>query len=216
MEKEKFVEALKKAKESAKKRNFTQSFEISIALKDVDLRKPEERISTYVVLPKGRGKDVKVCAFVDKDMLTQAREACDKVIAKEDFPKIDKKEIRRLCKECDWFIAEATVMMDIAKHFGKFLAQKKKMPDPKAGAVFPPNANLKGIVQRFKNLIKIEAKKQPVINAPIGTESQSIEDVAENAKAVYEQVVHSLPRGTQQIKSVYVKLTMGPAVRVEK
>ncbi len=216
MEKEKFVEALKKAKESAKPRKFTQSFEISVALKDVDLRKPEERISTYIVLPKGRGKDVKVCALVDKDMVTQARDVCDKVITKDEFPEIDKKKVRVLCKECDWFIAEATVMMNVAKHFGKFLAQKKKMPDPKAGAVFPPSANLKGIVQRFKNLVKLEAKKQPVINAPIGSETQSVEDVADNAVAVYNQIVHSLPRGTQQIKAVYVKLTMGPAVRVEK
>ncbi len=213
MDKEKFLNAIKKARESSKKRKFTQSFEISIALKDVNLKKPEERILKYVVLPKGRGKEVKVCAFVDKDMVTKAREVCDKVILKDDFDKIGKKEIRKLAKDYT-FIAEATVMMDIAKNFGKFLAQKKKMPDPKMGAVFPPNANLEAIVKKIKNTVKIEAKKQPVINTPIGSEKQSDEEVAENALAVYNTVLKSLPRGKQQIKGVYVKLSMGPSVRV--
>ena len=215
MEKKEFLDAIKKARESSKKRNFTQSFEISIALRNVNLKKPEERISTYMVLPKGRGKDVKVCAFVDKDMITKAREVCDMVIPKEEFGKIDKKKIRKLARDYT-FIAEATVMMDIAKNFGKFLAQKKKMPDPKAGAVFPPNADLKIIVNKVKNSIKLEAKKQPVINAPIGSETQKDEDIADNAFAVYQTVLKSLPRGKQQIRGVYIKLSMGPAVRVGK
>ena len=213
MNKEEFLNAIKKLKENSKERKFKQSYEISIALKDIDLKKPEERISTFVILPKGRGKKVKVCAFVDKDVVAKAREVCDKVILKDEFNSLDKKEIRRLARNYT-FIAEATVMMDLAKSIGKYLAQKKKMPDPKMGGVFPPNADLKVIVNRIRNTVKLEAKKQPVINAPIGFEEQSPEDVAENAFAVYNAVLKSLPRGKHQIKRVYVKLTMSKPIVV--
>ena len=215
MNKEDFLNAIEKLKETSKKRNFKQSYEISIALKDVDLKKPEEKVSTFVVLPKGRGKKIKICAFVDKDVVAKAREVCDKVILKEEFDKLSKKEIRRLARNYS-FIAEATIMMDLAKSIGKYLAQKKKMPDPKIGGVFPPNADLKVIVNRVRNTVKIEAKKQPVINAPIGFEEQNPEDVAENAYTVYNTVLKSLPRGKHQIKKVYVKLTMSKPILVEK
>ena len=215
MKKEDFLNAIKKLKETSKKRNFKQSYEISIALKDVDLKKPEEKISTFVVLPRGRGKKVKVCAFVDKDVLAKAREVCDKVILKDEFKNLDKKQIRKLASEYS-FIAEATVMMDLAKTIGKFLAQKHKMPDPKIGGVFPPNADLKIVVDKIRNTVKLEAKKQPVINAPIGFEDQSDEDIAENAYAVYSTVLKSLPRGKQQIKRVYIKLTMSKPIMVGK
>ena len=215
MKKENFLNAIKKLKEVSKKRNFRQSYEISIALKDIDLKKPEEKVSTFVVLPKGRGKKIKICAFVDKDVLAKAREVCDKVILKDEFKKLNKKEIRRLVRDYS-FIAEASIMMDLAKTIGKFLAQKRKMPNPKTGGVFPPNADIKSIVNKIKNTVKLEAKKQPVINAPIGFEDQSEEDVAENAYAVYNAVLKALPRGKQQIKKVYVKLTMSKPILVKE
>ncbi|NMC76662.1 MAG: 50S ribosomal protein L1, partial [Candidatus Methanofastidiosa archaeon] len=54
------LRAVKKAKESSKPRNFTQSMEMSINLQGLDMKKTENRIKEDFVLPNGRGKDVKI------------------------------------------------------------------------------------------------------------------------------------------------------------
>ena len=46
------VMAVQKALESAKKRNFTETVELAINLKDVDLTVPKNRITEDIILPK--------------------------------------------------------------------------------------------------------------------------------------------------------------------
>ena len=40
------------------------------------------------------------------------------------------------------------------------------------------------------------------------------EDIADNAYNVYEQLIHHLPNEKHNIKSVFLKLTMGKSARV--
>lgn len=214
METKDVISALEKLRKEAKKRNFVQSVDFSIVLKDVDLKNPENKIDEFLVLPNGIGKDVKVCALVDKELSTQAKEVCDKVILKDEFSKYagKKKEIKKLANDYDYFIAQATVMTDVAATFGKVFGPKGKMPNPKAGCVVPPKADLKPLVERLKKTVRIQAKKQPVISTIVGKENMDNEKLAENIKTVYDFVVKKLPRGEQQIKKKYVKLTMSKPV----
>jgi len=215
VDKQKIIEAIKKAKEG-KKRNFKQSIDFSIVLKDVNLDSPEERIEEFFVLPKGLNKKKKICALVDKELLTQAKEVFDKVIAKDDFSKYagNKRKLKKLARAYDYFVAQATIMTDVASTFGKAFGPKGKMPNPKAGCIVPPKADLKSLNERLQKTVRIKAKKQPVISVMVGTEDMPEEDVAENINAVYEFVKRKLPRGDQQIKKAYVKLTMGKPVLI--
>lgn len=54
------MEAVKKAKELSRPRNFTQSMDVILNIKDLDVNKPENRFDEEVSLPNGRGKDVKI------------------------------------------------------------------------------------------------------------------------------------------------------------
>lgn len=47
------------------------------------------------------------------------------------------------------------------------------------------------------------------------TEKMSDEEIAENIEAVLNAIIGKLERGESQVKSVYVKTTMGPAVKIE-
>nr|EGQ40468.1 MAG: ribosomal protein L1 [Candidatus Nanosalinarum sp. J07AB56] len=49
----------------------------------------------------------------------------------------------------------------------------------------------------------------------VGEESFDLEDVADNAEAVYEFVSGEMPNGANNIKSVLLKTTMGSPVEVE-
>lgn len=216
MENEKILKAIKEAKEKGKKRKFTQSFDLVITLTDVDFKKGF-KFEEFLVLPEGVGKEKKVCVFVDKDLITDAKKYCDFAVLKEDFQKYEKskKELKKLLKSSNIFIAQATVMPDVARTFGKYLAVKGKMPNPKAGFVIPSKVNFEALLPKIKNTVKLCALKQPVIHCCVGNENMTDEQLIKNIKAVYEFVLKKLPNEKRNIKSVVLKLSMGPVIRVE-
>jgi LSU ribosomal protein L1P len=71
--KQEILEAVKKAKEDSKPRNFTQSIDVVINIKDLDVKKPENRIDEEVFLPQGRGKDVRIAFIADGELALQAK-----------------------------------------------------------------------------------------------------------------------------------------------
>ncbi|MEM2121869.1 MAG: 50S ribosomal protein L1 [Candidatus Woesearchaeota archaeon] len=216
MEKTKIISALKELRNS-KKRNFEQSVDLIILLKNIDLKKTENQKELFLTLPKPLGKNFKVCAFVGLETYEEAKNNCEKVILDkelEDYAK-NTRLMRKIAREYDFFIAQANIMPQVASVFGKVLAPRGKMPNPKAGSIFPPKAALKPIVSKLKNTVKISIKKNPMVQVLVGTEKMSDEDLAENITAVYEYVVHNLPGGKNNIRGVLLKLTMSPPVKLE-
>ena len=54
----------------------------------------------------------------------------------------------------------------------------------------------------------------PLIHLSVGREVMQDEDLAENILNVYETVESKLPARNQNVKSVIVKLTMGPSIKI--
>ena len=215
MEKKELILALTQAKDSSPKRNFKQTYDLIINFKGLDLKKPDHQVDTFVTLPHSRGRKVKICALVGAELNEQAKEVFDSVITSETFDKYkDKKEVKKVANSSDFFIAQANIMPKVATVFGRVFGPRGKMPNPKAGAVVPPNANLKLVYEKFQKTIRATAKIAPMIQVPIGSEDMKIEDVAENAMTVYKQVMPILPQDKNNIKDVCVKLTMGKTIRI--
>ena len=105
-------------------------------------------------------------------------------------------------------------MPQIAATFGRVLGPKGKMPNPKAGCVVAPKATLKPLVDRLQKLVHVSAKTVPMVQCRVGVESMSDDALATNLLAVYDQVLHSLPGGEQNVKAAYVKMTMGAPVKL--
>ncbi len=215
LKRERLIEAIREAKERAPPRKFVETVDFTINFKNVDFRKPENRIEVEVVLPKGRGKPVKIALFADKALAAEAKKAgvVDRVITKDEINEMDKKTAKKLAKTFDFFLAEPSLMPLIGKKLGVVLGPRRKMPKP-----VPPNVKaIEAIVKNLRNTVIVSNKKgkyMPVVHAPIGTVEMSDEDLADNALAVYSAVIKKLPAGEQNVRSVYVKTTMGPAVRV--
>ena len=82
------LEAGKEAKEQSKPRNFTQSVDVIINIKDLDVKRPENRFDEEVALPNGRGKEIKIGVIGDGELAVQAKNAgVDLVLSKEDLAK---------------------------------------------------------------------------------------------------------------------------------
>ena len=213
-DRQKIVEAVKEAKARAKPRNFTQTVEMAVNLKDIDLKKPENRFKLEVVLPHGRGKEPKIAVIADGAVAEAAKKLGLDVISGEQLEELAKnpRQARKVAKNYDFFIAAAPLMPKIGRYLGRYLGPRNKMP-----VVVPPTmTNLEPIVNKLKKTVRIQLKNNPVVHTRIGTEEMDDEELAENAEAVLSSVINKLERGENQVKSVYIKTTMGPAVKVER
>nr|WP_319373136.1 50S ribosomal protein L1 [uncultured Methanobacterium sp.] len=210
--KQEILEAVKKAKEQSKPRNFTQSVDVVITIKDLDVKKPENRIDEEVLLPNGRGKDVKIAFIADGELALLAKNAgADLVINKEELQEMgkDRKGAKKIANRQDFFVAQADMMPLVGRFLGPVLGPRKKMPKP-----VPANIKPEPIMERLKSTVKVRIKDQAVIQALVGTQDMDDELIAANIEAVLVVLDQKLEKGRNQIKSMYVKTTMGPVARV--
>jgi large subunit ribosomal protein L1 len=210
--KQEILEAVKKAKEQTKPRNFTQSIDVIISIKDLDVNKPENKFDEEVSLPNGRGKEVKIAFIADGELAVQAQNAgADLIISKnglEDLGK-DRKEAKKLANRHNFFVAQADMMPMVGRFMGPVLGPRKKMPKP-----VPASAKPEPILERLRSTVKVRIKDQPVIQTMVGTQDMDEEMIAGNIEAVLSILDRKLEKGRNQIKSMHIKTTMGPVVRV--
>ncbi|MDR3291373.1 MAG: 50S ribosomal protein L1 [Methanobrevibacter sp.] len=206
------VEAVKKAKEQSKPRNFTQSIDIIINIKDLDVKKPENRFDEEVSLPNGRGKDVKIGFIADGELVVQAKSAgVDLVIDKVGLEEIgkDRKQAKKLANRYDFFVAQADMMPLVGRFLGPVLGPRKKMPKP-----VPSSIKVEPLIKRLKSTVKIGIKTQATIQTLVGTQDMSDDEIAENINTVLAVLEQNLENGRNQVKSMFIKTTMGSVVKV--
>jgi large subunit ribosomal protein L1 len=203
--------AVKKALEDAPKRQFLETVELAINLKDVDLSVPKNRIQEDIVLPHGRGRALRVCVIGSNELATKARPIADLVITPDELGKIadDKKQAKKVARQCDYFIAEAPLMPMIGKRLGIVLAPRGKMPKP-----IPPGADPKPMVENLRRTVSVRTRDKKTFQAPVGTADMAPEQIAENIDAILKRVALKLEKGKMNIDSAYVKTTMGPSERL--
>ena len=212
MEKKDFVETVKKAREGAGKRNFKQTFDLAINFRHLDIKKPENKIKTEVILPKGMGKDLTIGIFADT-LIPQTRKLENIILIRKDElegMRKDKKKAKAIANKCYSFLSEAPLMPLVGKFLGPVLAVRNKMPKP----VPPTLPNIEPLVKKSRNTILVAVKGSPAVHCKIGTEDMSDEDIAENAFAVVKAVETALPKGITQMKSAHIKLTMGKPAKI--
>lgn len=206
----KIKEAVKQAKEKSSKRKFAQSVDLMINLKNVDTTKADNRFKEVIVLPKGRAKPARVCV-IGTELALKAGKNVDVPVKDAELAKHEKsmKDVKKLVESADFFISDPKFMARIGKSMGRIMGPRNKMPRP-----MPPQADPAGLIKSMKNSVTLSIKDSPVIHCTVGGEKMTDDDIEENIRAVLDAVNKKLPSGDQNIKSVYVKLTMGPAVKV--
>ena len=161
------VNAVKEAKEQSKPRNFTESVDIIINIRDV----------------------------INKADL-------------EEFGK-DRKAAKKMANSVDFLVAQADMMPLVGRFLGPVLGPRGKMPKP-----VPASIKLDPLLERLQSTVKVGVKQQPSIQIVVGSQDMSDEDIAENVETVLTVLDRNLEKGRSQIKSMFIKTTMGPVVRV--
>ena len=204
--------AVREVKSKATERKFSQSIDLAINLQNVDMKKPEGRIQERIELPNSVGKELTVCVIATGEMAFKAKNAgASLVIERAALEALvaDKKKQKDIAKNYDLFIAEAPLMPLVGKSLGASLGPRGKMPTP-----VPPNANIEDQIEKHRKIVFVRIRGQPVLQCRIGSEDMKDEEIAENVQAVVRRIEGKLKRGIKNFKSVYLKTSMGSAVKV--
>jgi len=199
--------ALVKEMASAK---FDESVEVAVRL-NVDPKKSDQMVRGTVALPHGTGKKVRVLVLCNPPKDKEAKDAGADHVGLEDYIK----KIEEGWSDVDAVVATPDVMKDVGK-LGKYLGRKGLMPNPKAGTV---TADVAGAIQQLKaGRIEFRVDKQGNIHATVGKASIDADKLADNVKALIDQIVRLRPSSAkgQYIQNITISSTMGPGVKLDR
>ncbi|MHA1377791.1 MAG: 50S ribosomal protein L1 [Candidatus Helarchaeota archaeon] len=210
--------ALEEIKKKTKTRKFTQTIDVTVNLKEIDLNKPQNRINAELTLPHAF-KEKKLCVIATGDLALRAEKAgADRIIGKEELASLgaDKKKAKKIAKEYDFFIVGVDLMPNVGRFLGPVLGPVGKMPlaPPKGAGIINPKSEIEEILDRYRKTIRIRMKKNPIIHTAIGNEKMSSQEILENLQTLIHFLETNLEKGLRNIKSIYLKLTMGPATKI--
>ncbi len=204
-------QAVSRALEEAPPRNFRETVDLAINLRDLDLREPSNRIDESIVLPEGTGQETKIVVFAEGETALRAEEVADEVFDADELADLgdDEDEAKDLADETDFFVAEEQFMQDIGRYLGTILGPRGKMPTPVS-----PDDDIVETVERMKNSIQVRSGDRRTFHTRVGAEDMDAEGIADNIDVILRRLHADLEKGPLNIDSVYVKTTMGPAVEV--
>ena len=203
--------SLEEAVELVKKTNvakFDATVEVSFKL-NIDPRKAEQNLRGAVSLPNGTGKTIRVL------VIAKGAKAQEALAAGADYAG-DAEYLEKIKEgwfEFDTIIATPDMMGELGK-LGRILGHKGLMPNPKTGTV---TMNIEQTVKEFKaGKVEYRTDKVGNIQVPVGKVSFENSKLAENIKAIYNQMIRVKP---QTVKGVYIQnltitSTMGPGIKV--
>ena len=204
-------DAVSRALSERPERNFRETVDIAINLRDLDLDDPSNRVDESVVLPAGTGQDTQIVVFAEGETAVRAEEAAEQVLDAEALADLgdDDDEAKDLADETDFFLAEEALMQDIGRYLGTVLGPRGKMPDP-----ISPDDDVVEMIERLKNSVQLRSGDRRTFHTRVGAEDMSAEEIADNIDVILRRLHADLEKGPMNVDRVYVKTTMGPAVEV--
>ena len=203
-----FEEAVEEAVENSEDRNFTESIDLIMNFRGLDLSDPNNRINDDLKLPNQADESIKIAVIGD----SLSGDNADRQVSEDELEEMfdEPNKAKKLADEFTFLIAEAPLMPKIGQQLGQVFGPRNMMPDPT-----PPGSDLEDEIEDLRNTVSITVKEQPILQIKIGKEDHEADSVARNASTVYNFVEENLPEGQNNIKNVMIKTTMGPSVEVD-
>ncbi len=206
------LKIISEMKDKSPKRRFNEAVDLVVLLKGIDLkRNPEAKINEIVELPHPpKNKPIKIAVIGRGEFALKAKEAgADKVLEPEEIESLasNKKNLKKLAREYDFFIAQADILPKIVRYIGPVFGPRNKMPiNLPATAV----SQLPATIERLKKSVRIRMKDQPIIHVKVGSRDMSPEEILDNIRAILSLIERKY-EDPSKIAKLYVKTTMGPA-----
>ncbi len=215
------LSVIKKEGYKDKIRKFDESIDIIINIKDVNMNEPKNRIDKELILTHHISASDKpnICIIASEEILLEAKKLGVDTLDSDGLISLnneEKKYKKKFAKKYDFFVVEDKMMRDVARYLARFLGPVGKMPKPfpKGYGIISSPEDLKTAFDRYKRIIRIQMKKQPIIFATIGKRSMEASKLFENIKVVVNFIADQMPHKFNNFKSMYFKSTMGRPVKV--
>jgi large subunit ribosomal protein L1 len=213
LDKKTLLNAVKEAKAKSGQKKFSQTVELILDIKEIDMKAPEGRIQQVIELPHATAKPNKIFVIATGELALKAKKAkADKLIEKADLEGLagKKKELRKLANNYDVFLSEAPLMPLVGRIFGPALGPRGKLPVP-----VTLNADIASLIAKYRKTVVVKMRNQPIIQCPVGTENMKDEELVANIQAVLRVLERKLKRGLKNIKFAFIKTSMGEPVKIK-
>jgi len=193
-----------------KRRNFTETVELQIDLSNYD---PccEKRFSGFIILPYQTKPKLNVMVIGDQYHVEECAAHKLQAIDLDSLKKFnkDKKLIKKWMNNFDVIIASDSLIRQIPRVMGPVLHKVHKFPHP-----IDHNTPIPVKIDQLKRSVKFQMKKTSSIGVAIGTVSLSPHQLQQNITLAVNFLVSLLRRGWQNVGSLHIKSSMGPAQRI--
>jgi large subunit ribosomal protein L1 len=213
----------KKEGKKEKARNFDESIDFIMNLKDLNLNDPKQRIDKELILPNDviTAKQPNVCVIASDEILLEAKKQGIDTIDSDGLAELDREEKKvkkKFVKKYDFFIVEDKLMRDVARFLARFLGPAGKMPKPfpTGYGIISSVEDLNTAIERYKKIIRVQVKKLPSLQVKVGKKSMDSDKVFENIKTIVDYIADLMPHKYNNIKNMYVKTTMGRPVKIDQ
>ncbi|KAF2667571.1 60s ribosomal protein-like protein L10A [Microthyrium microscopicum] len=193
-----------------KKRNFLETVELQIGLKNYDPQR-DKRFSGTVRLPTIPRPGMSVCVLGDQHDIDRAKHLGLDSMSAEDLKKLNKnkKLIKKLARKYDAFMSSETLIKQIPRLLGPGLSKAGKFPTPVSHA-----DDLNNKVNEVKSTIKFQLKKVLCMGVAVGNVGMTEDELIGNIMLAINYLVSLLKKGWQNVGSLTIKATMSPPKRL--
>jgi len=129
----------------------------------------------------------------------------------EDLKKLnkDKKKVKKLAKKYDAFMASESLIKQIPRLLGPGLNKAGKFP-----SLLTHQDDIESKINDMKGTIKFQMKKVLCLNVAVGNVTMTEDELVYNIHLAVNFLVSLLKKHWQNVRSLYIKSTMGPAQRL--
>ncbi|KAF3397799.1 hypothetical protein F1880_005978 [Penicillium rolfsii] len=193
-----------------KKRNFLETVELQIGLKNYDPQR-DKRFSGTIKLPSVPRPGMSICILGDQHDLDRAKHHGIDAMSTDDLKKLNKnkKLIKKLARKYDAFLASEALIKQIPRLLGPGLSKAGKFPTPISHA-----EDMAAKVTDVKSTIKFQLKKVLCLGVAVGNVGMTQEELVANLMLSINYLVSLLKKGWQNVGSLVVKATMSPPKRI--
>lgn len=193
-----------------KKRNFTETIELQVTLKNYDPQR-EKRFSGTFKLPSIPRPNLKCCVLGNAAHCEQADRIGVDHMSVEDLKKLNKnkKLVKKLAKRYDFFLASDNMIKQIPRLLGPGLTKAGKFP-----ALLSSSDDMQEKINEVKSTIKFQMKKAMCLSVAIGNVDLEQKQVIVNAQLAANFLASLLKKQWQNIGVMYIKSTMGPCYQI--
>ncbi|KAK9467695.1 ribosomal protein L1-like protein [Lipomyces arxii] len=196
--------------ENTKKRNFLETVELQIGLKNYDTQR-DKRFSGTVKLPQVPRPNMTICVFGDAHDVDRAKHIGIDAMSVDDLKKLNKnkKLIKKLAKKYNAFVASEVLIKQVPRLLGPQLSKAGKFPTPVSH-----NDDLYGKITEVRSTIKFQLKKVLCLAVAVGNVGMDEDQLVTQIMIASNFLVSLLKKHWQNVGSLTIKSSMGPSFRI--